>query len=407
MMTYSCDPELPPSGSVTVSDSADVTIVVSHEAQWRAGEAWTVPAQARQIIGVLDGDEAYQFFDVSAVARQADGDLVVADARARTVRLYGPDGTLKRMLGSAGSGPGEFQRPTQILVQAADSILVWDDQAYRVSKFDSVGNYVGVHTFSREGIAKAAVPPLYPGSAMLLSSGELLVRLIEKVGKGTPTTSRFRQRSGALRVSSDLSVIDTVMFFGDVEHVLVDAPWGPQRVVPALAKNTSIAVQPNEPRVCIGDQEEPEVLCVAQDGSARALRWRGEPIAVGGSEQEVVAWREATLELYRQKLSPDDARRLVAQVPVPDVRPEYSELVLDREGNLWVERGPTRRGGFEATEYRVFDRTGKLLGSMQLPPIRILEIGKDYVIGIYEDELEVQYLQIFDIVKPTTAGGTT
>ncbi len=31
----------------------------------------------------------------------------------------------------------------------------------------------------------------------------------------------------------------------------------------------------------------------------------------------------------------------------------------------------------------------------------------DYVMGIYEDQLEVQYLQIFEIVQPTATSGTT
>jgi hypothetical protein len=403
---HGCDSEPPPPASVTDGDAADVTIVESHKAQWEAGEAWSVPAQPQQTIGVRDGDEAYQFFDISAAARQTDGDFVVADAGARTVRLYSPDGVFKRIVGGAGSGPGEFQSATQILIQAEDSILVWDDIAYRLTRFDSAGNLAGVHSFSRARIAKAVTAPLYPGSALFLSSGELLVRLIEK-SRDLPAAGRFRPGSGALRVSPDYSVIDTVLLFGDVEQVLVESPWGPLPVVPALAKNTSIAVQSTEPRVCIGDQEGPEVRCFERDGSATALRWREKPIAVRDNEREVVAWRESTTELYRQKLSPDEARRLVAQIPVPVERPEYSQLVIDRNGNLWVRRGPTASDGSESTEYLVFDRTGKLLGPLQLPPIRILEIGSDYVMGIYLDELEVQYLQVFGIMKPTTAEGTS
>ena len=82
-------------------------------------------------------------------------------------------------------------------------------------------------------------------------------------------------------------------------------------------------------------------------------------------------------------------------------------LVLDRQGNLWVKRGPTASGESQTTEYLVFDRQGVLLGSVLLPPIRVLEIGMDYVMGIYEDQLEVQYLQIFEIVQPMATSGTT
>jgi hypothetical protein len=401
-----CVTERPPSPAVTVVDSAGVTVVMSHEAQWNQGGGWTVPAEPRRVIGVLNGSVEYQFFDVAAASRQADGDVVVADAGSHTVRLYSSDGVFKRLLGGAGSGPGEFQRPTQILVRASDSIVVWDDAAYRITKYDSAGTFVGAHTLSRATVAKAVTPPLYPGSTLLLCSGELLIRLIEK-SRDSPTASRFRQRSGALRVNPDLAAIDTLMLFGDVEQVLVDSPWGPLALVPALAKNTSIAVQPTEPRVCLGEQEGPEVLCFEPDGSTIAPRWLAGPIAVRVDEREVSAWRETTLELYEQKLRPDDARRLVAQIPVPAVRPEYSELLLDREGNLWVKRGPTASGDAESIEYLVFDRQGVMLGSVLLPPMRILEIGTDYVMGVYEDQLEVQYVQILEIVKPTSTSGAS
>ena len=397
-----CQSEQASSAPMAGGERSDgATLILSAEALWDTGDAWSVPREPVQAVGVRDGDEEYQFDDIAAAARQSDGDLVVADAGSQTVRLFAPDGIFKRMLGGAGAGPGEFQNPMQILIREADSIFVWDDVSYRLTKFDSAGNLAGIHTFSREQIAKAAAPPLYPASALLLTSGELLVRLIEK-SKDVPTTGRFRQRSGALLVSADLAAIDTLMFFGDVEQVSVDSPWGPLPLVPALARHTAIAVQPDEARVCIGDQERAEVRCFDPDGSAIVVRWQAEPIPVRGDEREIDAWRARTLELYEQKLVPDDARRLVARVPAPTEHPPYSQLVLDPHGNLWVERGPVVSGGSPATEYLVFDRTGRLLGPVSVPPVRILAIGTDYMIGVHRDELEVEYLRVFEIAKPGT-----
>lgn len=405
VVSQACDSKRAASTSMSVWDSTDAVVVVSLEARWKGGAGWSVSAQPVQSIGVRDGDPAYQFFDVSAAARQRDGDLIVADAGARSVRLYDPDGVFKKHLGGSGSGPGEFQDPRQILVHPEDSIFVWDDVAYRVTKYDSAGNFVGVDSPSLSVIASVVDPPLYPGTTRMLSSGELLVRLVEK-RKDLPTAARFRLRSGALRVSHDLETIDVLMRFGDTEQVSVDSRWGPLPVVPAFAKNTSIVVQPGEARVCIGDQEGPEVRCFEPDGSATALRWAGAPIAVRRSDREFATWREATVDMYGQKLSADEARRLVSRIPVPAVRPEYSDLVLDRLGNLWVRRGPTTDGRSEAIEYLVFDRSGALLGSLPLPPIRILEIGMDYIIGVHEDDLGVQYVQTFEIVKPASVGGS-
>ena len=161
---------------------------------------------------------------------------------------------LKRTLGTAGPAPGEFRRPLHILVGAADTVIVWDDAAWRLTTFDGEGGFVGVETLHLEEISKAIEPPLYPGSAMPMPDGAVLVRLVEKK-KDVPLAGSFRSRSGALRVSPDRGAVEPFVFFPGAEEVSVESPWGPLSVTPPLAKSTSIAVQPNEPRVCVGDQE--------------------------------------------------------------------------------------------------------------------------------------------------------
>ena len=124
-------------------------------------------------------------------------------------------------------------------------------------------------------------------------------------------------------------------------------------------------------------------------------------MAVRADDPEIDAWREATTELLGQKVSPDDLRRLLDQVPVPQTRPEYSGISLDHDGNLWVRLGPEDRG--QAMAYLVFDQAGGLLGRVSMPPVRVLEIGPDYVLAVHRDELEVEYVQTFEITKPSAA----
>jgi hypothetical protein len=75
--------------------------------------------------------------------------------------------------------------------------------------------------------------------------------------------------------------------------------------------------------------------------------------------------------------------------------------VLDRAGNLWVERGTAGEDvGVEAVAYLVFDPVGVLLGTVSVPPIRVLEIGDDYVMGIHRDELGVEFVHTYELLKP-------
>lgn len=111
--TGSCTLTEEPSASMELSDSAGDTVVENHEPRWGDGEAWSVSFEPRLTIGATHGRSEYQLFDVSAAARQSDGDIVIVDGCE--VRVYGRNGTFIRTLGGPGSGPGEFQDPAQLL----------------------------------------------------------------------------------------------------------------------------------------------------------------------------------------------------------------------------------------------------------------------------------------------------
>ncbi|MGD2136297.1 MAG: hypothetical protein PVF27_09055, partial [Gemmatimonadales bacterium] len=300
-------------------------IVRSSEPQWRSGEAWSVVAEPCVTIGVLDGRDEYQLFEVADAARQSDGSFVVVDGGSRTVRRYDASGSFIAAAGGHGSGPGEYQDPDQVVVTAGDSIVIWDNAHYRLTRLAPTGALVEVHSVDLGTIAAATEPPLYPGSASLAPDGSLVVRLVEKT-KG-PRSGLFRPRSGALRVSADLSVIDTLMLFGGVEQVTVTSPaWGPMPFEPAFAKRTAMAIHPGTPRICIGEQERAEVVCLGPEPGSRTLvRWTADPIAV--TESDLLRWRAAAVDALGRKLSRHDAALVVDQIARPAVHPLYGQLV--------------------------------------------------------------------------------
>lgn len=359
--------------------------------------SWVVATEPSRVLGVLDGDPAYQFSDVSAAALAPDGRLVVADAGSATVRTYDPDGRLLRLLGGEGSGPGEFVRPSQVLIRDDGSVLVWDDATFRVTEFDPTGELAGVATFSREDIGKAVEPPLYPASGLLLSNGDLIVRLIFKTSD--LPAGRFRPQAGALRVAADQSAIDTILFFRDTEQVSVRLPKGSFPVAPPLARRTTIAIQPNEARLCIGEQAKPEILCFAPEGQRVVVRWEAERIPVRLDDPAPRSWRDSMTQLYAQKMTTEAADRILSQVAAPAEYPSYTDHVLDRAGYLWVKT-PAVDGYDEVDRYLVFTPAGQRIGPVSVPPVRILEIGDDYLVGVDRDEFEVQYIKLFRVARP-------
>jgi len=48
----------------------------------------------------------------------------------------------------------------------------------------------------------------------------------------------------------------------------------------------------------------------------------------------------------------------------------------------------------------VFDPGGRWLGEMTLPEgFRVFEIGKDYALGVYRDELGIEHVRMYGLVK--------
>jgi hypothetical protein len=76
---------------------------------------------------------------VSGVAFNGAGELLLADASEGTVKLFDAMGTLRRMLGRKGEGPGEFMQPRFPRFGPDGRIYVADSQLPRVTVFDSSG----------------------------------------------------------------------------------------------------------------------------------------------------------------------------------------------------------------------------------------------------------------------------
>jgi len=85
---------------------------------------------------------------------------------------------------------------------------------------------------------------------------------------------------------------------------------------------------------------------------------------------------------------------------VPDVVPAFSELHLDPVGRLWVSEYLPSPGDGELTRWRVFSAEGRPLGTVETPAgLRILEIGRDRLLGVWKDDLDVPYVREHRIVE--------
>jgi hypothetical protein len=140
-----------------------------------------------------------------------------------------------------------------------------------------------------------------------------------------------------------------------------------------------------------------------QDGrllrEVRLLDFASTPVTEAMVEEEVQRRLDASGMMGRMAPGAVDAfRKNLETMPIAEALPPYGDILVDAEGNLWVERYPAP--GDERAERNIFDREGAWLGTLTLPPrFQLHEVGEDYVLGLWLSDLDVQVVRLYRLIK--------
>ena len=87
-----------------------------------------------------------------------------------------------------------------------------------------------------------------------------------------------------------------------------------------------------------------------------------------------------------------------ASMPIPETFPAYRSFKVSDDGSLWVEN---YIHASEQPSWEVFRHDGRYLGVVETPMgARVMQIGDDFVLAIWEDELEIQQVRMYELIKP-------
>jgi hypothetical protein len=263
-----------------------------------------------------------------------------------------------------------------------DSLYLFDFQLMRVSVYSEAGDF-GRSFRIQPTPDGALVMPLG-----VLSSRYLLTRRSPRDAE--LSTGFYRDTSLYLRYDLEGEQIDTLGRFAGEENYIgqqrditfsTDAPFG-RRSYTATIDDTFY----------YGSSDSWEIELWSSDGRLERLIRR--PLANPPIPDEEVEEFNASL---RERLTRMSSlwRGLYEQVTLPDTKPAYGRLFADTEGNLWVADY-----GNEG-HWTVFDTEGRLLGSLAIDGnVRVVEIGSDYLLGVWQDEMDVERVILYGLVKP-------
>jgi uncharacterized protein (TIGR03663 family) len=98
---------------------------------------------ATQIIG-SPGSGDGQFLEPKGVAIGPDSSIYVADARNNRIQKLDPGGRFVSRWGTPGNGPGQFAEPWGLAVDRQGNVYVADTWNHRIQKFDKDGKHLSV-----------------------------------------------------------------------------------------------------------------------------------------------------------------------------------------------------------------------------------------------------------------------
>ncbi|MET0400302.1 MAG: 6-bladed beta-propeller [Longimicrobiaceae bacterium] len=375
-------------------DSAGVPIVENAAPAWKSGEEWRLSAEPTLDIGLATGAAAYQFGRVTGAVRLSDGTVAVADAQSRELRFFDRSGRHVRTVGREGNGPGEFKNMNP-LTATGDSLVVGDQSNQRVTVFGPDGSMVRAVPLQVPGMEGFIRPvgSLRDGS-VLVTAGTL--------ARGEAGNGISRDSITILRLLPGGAARPLGRFAGD--EMFTQGRGGAVMMAPrAFGLSAEVAAVPDG--FFYGSTDSYRIGRYDAEGKLlRLINVQREPREV--TPEDVERYKEGRRQASAQGGRPPQVRQMLERslesMSFPETLPAYSEIKADPAGNLWVRDywiTPDDPG-----QWTVFNPEGRMLGTVATPArVRILEIGRDYVLGAWADDLDVEHVRMFALEKPAGA----
>lgn len=344
---------------------------------------WRVVEPPTLELGAADGVGPQLFGSIAGALRLGSGGVVVADGQNLLLRLFSSSGRLLKTVGGRGAGPGEFRTIKVMRRCGGDSVFVYDPALVRVSVFSPTADYVRM--IDVRGASLGGAPPYD-----FFCSASGVMAYLQRSGAPPEALGPRRPQVALTLVKRDGSVL-TVGTFPASERYFNGSSDFPR----PLGRLTSVAIGSRAVYVGTGDAFEVAVYSLG-----------GQRVGTVREARPVTALTRAHVDRYireqvaRRSRGSDkrEYETFLRGLEFPPILPAFAEIAVDADDQLWIEEYPVPGGSSNA--WRVYSAAGGLLTTVAMPPgLRALEVGVDYILGVWRDESDVEFVRIYRLVK--------
>ncbi len=375
----------PDEAQFQVRDSLGIEIVEHPEATTEPAGHWSLRADPVFKVGEAASSSEFELFNVVATVKLGSERVAVALGSLNEIRFFDLDGGYQGSVGQEGGGPGEFQTILGMWPLEGDSLAVFDYGNARITVLTSAG--VLVRVFHLEQVPGRPLPlPVAP-----FRDGSFLGRAHMLGAEEGWTEGVRRGQVLFVRWSSIGEFVDTLVVRPDGERYYRSLNGRPMMASPPFSREFAVTVHGQD--WYYGAMDRYEIEKFSGGRLTRVIRGMAEPRMVTSEERD--AWAEWAEERWA-RLPPEVLAWRLA-MPFPETLPAHDDIVADSEGNLWVARYALPG---EAQTWDVYGPEGRLIARVATPAGgTVMEIGPDYVLGVWSDEVEVEQVRMYRLTK--------
>lgn len=370
----------------------DVKVVENSEPKYD-GQFWEISTEPKLVMGVKEGEAAYQFYRVYDAVKLDNGNIWVSNSGSSEIRVFDENGKFITSFGGLGKGPGEFAK--------------WGSmRMYRLGE-----SKIGINDSGNERIN------IYDLNGVLLNT--IIVRPLD--GAGNPTiTGAFTNGdffiwstvgSAALRGKPGSLIKKEYGFYrltpdGEYSDRLFTIPARP-RYINEFGGRTHFPFIPLSPEPQYTTDSKNGVL-YAPGNTAKNIRFDSAGIKSAIYKWHIPStkvseiWERYKEEFYIEPLSGSNRLKryidfLNEDLPLPEKTPSIVSLKVDRLGYIWVElfELPWQNN----STWHILTAEGQWLGALDLPDnFSITDIGKNYLLG-YRYKDGIQQIVLYSLTR--------
>jgi hypothetical protein len=289
----------------------------------------------------LGGDphkDNYYFPRRASLAVDDDRNIYVLDSGNFRIQKYDSSGHYLLSIGRQGQGPGEFQYPSNLSLDAQGNILIFDSMTRAIKVFAQDGTY-------KESLnIRAFIQP----QAFISEEGFIF-------GWRDDYRSPDGPKMCILKLTPENPDVETVMEFrGELK------PNQTSFVIHAYSNRLAMCVV-NPSAFCYGFSSEYKIYVADGRGETiRIIEKFEEPVPISKAE------KEATVKdgkgIYAT-IGPEKGEGVV----FPPHRPYFARIFADDRGRIYVLKRPSILNQEETKEFDVFGANGSYIYRIKLP----------------------------------------